>query len=55
MDELKEKLDKRQKEMENEMITYNEFDPRAGGFKPISKKERDIKEVKLQEKITEIE
>ena len=55
MDELKEKLEKRQEEMEKEMITYNEFDPKAGGFKPISKEDRDKKEVELRAKITVIE
>ena len=52
MDELKEKLEKRQKEMEED-ITYKEF--RDGGFKPISKEERDQKEIKLKAKIQEIE
>lgn len=55
MDELKEKLSKRQKEMENEQVTYKEFDPKNNSFKPISKEERDQKEVKLKEKISLIE
>ena len=37
------------------MITYNEFDPLANKFKPISKEERDKKEVELRAKITVIE
>lgn len=41
--------------MEKEMIIYNEFDPKAGGFKPISKEDRDKKEVELRAKITIIE
>ena len=59
MDELMEKLEQRQKEIENEegdqKVVYKAFDPKANKFKEISKEERDVKDKQLQASIRKIE
>ena len=56
LDELKLKLDHRQKELAvTDQAVYKEFDPNSKKFKEISKQDRDEKEIKLKEALTKIQ